>query len=202
MWKFIKYKKIDKYFKNTGNDKIPVMVGIINKDSKISLRMLDWFVTKYTKINSKKVTYKLNDDNPFFNIGISYKAQLSTYTKKYFDPFRRRKKFDYYYVHKGQAKRLKTTIGQLNFFKWIFEKKILEYIYKYYDELAVAMKASNKEEKKKKKEKSKKKNVVKQKKELNNNINKNVVNIKKNGIDIKAKQRKKDKKVSVVISFE
>ena len=57
-----------------------------------------------------------------FNVHISYKAQLQSYKKKYFDPFRRRKKF-YYKYNKEENKYFYTTIGQLNFFRWIFSIK-------------------------------------------------------------------------------
>ena len=56
---------------------------------------------------------------------MNYKSQLKAFSKKQFDPFCRRKriKFDY-----EKSKNIITTIGQLNFFKWIIENKILDYI--------------------------------------------------------------------------
>lgn len=149
-WEIYILKKIDRYFRKSGNQYVETMINIINKTSKISLRMLDWFVAKYAKkkANKKKIIYKLNGE--YFSIKISYKAQLETYTKKYFDPFRRRKKFNYHFDPADPDKVLYTTIGQLNFFMWIFQKKIIDYIDDNYDTLAMSMKQSNREEKKKK----------------------------------------------------
>lgn len=43
------YKMIDKFFKDCTDDQITKMLEIINKESEISLRILDWFVTRYAK---------------------------------------------------------------------------------------------------------------------------------------------------------
>ena len=67
------------------------MIDIINGKSEISLRILDWFVTRYS--NKYKITIDMGDEEDIFNVHISYKAQLKSYKKKYFDPFRRKKKF-------------------------------------------------------------------------------------------------------------
>lgn len=89
--------------------------------SNISLRIIDWFVTNYSKKN--KVYYNLNNDN--FIVYLDYKSQLKAFTKKQFDPFCRRERMNFYY---GEKKFIKTTIGQLNFFKWAFENNIINYI--------------------------------------------------------------------------
>jgi hypothetical protein len=171
-----RYKALDKYFKNVGDVKIIEMINIINGKSDISLRLLDWFVTQYCKMN--KVTYRLtshitnkeedydnyNDD---FHVYISYKAQLKTYNKKRFDPFRRNKKF--YYPCKitnpvacGMDKdvvsiKLETTLGQLQFFKWAFDNEIVLYVKKNFDKISKSMLVSNKTDKVKEKGKKDKK---------------------------------------------
>ena len=43
------YKKIDKFFTGCTKENIIKMIDIINGKSSISLRVLDWFVTKYSK---------------------------------------------------------------------------------------------------------------------------------------------------------
>lgn len=150
-------KRVDRYFRGTGKQYIPKMIEIINKTSKISLRMLDWFAAKYAKKNKKKVAYLINGE--YFSVRIGYTAQLDSFTKKNFDPFRRRKKFYYNYDRSNLNLKLLTTIGQLNFFMWAFEHKIINYIETNYDELSQAMKQSNKEDKQKKE--NKKKNKIK-----------------------------------------
>ena len=61
-----------------------------------------------------------------FNVHHSYKSQLKSFSKKYFDPFCRRNRI--IIDHKGT--KLKTTLGQLNFFKWSTNNLIIEYILK------------------------------------------------------------------------
>ena len=89
--------------------------------SNISLRIIDWFVTNYSK--KYRVYYNLNNEN--FIVYLDYKSQLKAFTKRQFDPFCRRERMNFYYT---DNKFIKTTIGQLNFFKWAFENNIINYI--------------------------------------------------------------------------
>lgn len=127
--------------------KIQLMVEIINGKSDISLRMLDWFVTKY--VSNTRVSYKYIDDGIEYEGDIynSYKAQLKSYTKDYFDPFRRGKKFKLKYDQHDSSKNFITTIGQLNFFRWVFEYNIIGYIQTNYKNLSNKMKDCAKNEK-------------------------------------------------------
>ena len=114
--------QINKYFFN--NDlNINYMLPIINGESKISLRIIDWFVTNYSKKNN--ISY-YNSNNELFNVYISYKKQLKAYSKKQFDPFCRRSRINYNYNSNNEY--LETTVGQLNFFKWAIKNKIIDYI--------------------------------------------------------------------------
>jgi hypothetical protein len=144
---------IDKFFRDCTEDQITKMLNIINKESEISLRILDWFVTRYAK---KKIDFEINglQRDEIFDVHISYKAQLKSYKKTYFDPFRRRKKFYYSYDMINAKKNVYTTIGQLNFFRWAISNNIIEYVEKNLSQLTKAMNSSNKEDKKKKQQKS------------------------------------------------
>jgi len=150
------YKIIDKFFKKCSLEMRQKMVNIINSESIISLRVLEWVVTKSS---NKIVNIKLSD-NEYYSVNIMYKAQLKSYKKKNFDPFRRDKKFKYIY-DKDNNKKVVTTLGQLNFFKWAITNKIIEHVEKNYDEINNAMIKFNKEEKVKKIEKKKKKIEIK-----------------------------------------
>lgn len=148
------FKSVDKFFKNEGKPFVNIMVDIVEKRSHVSLRLIDWFVTKYAF--AKKISYftpnSINDEFRFkFPVHISYKAQLKAYKKKYFDPFRRKQKFMYPYYDNNVKKKLMTTIGQLNFFMWAFENNVVNYVFDNFDVLSKAMNKSNKQEKKKKK---------------------------------------------------
>lgn len=147
------YKMVDRFFKKTQVDIIKKMVDIINANSIISLRVLEWVVTKS---NKKAVNIKIGD-NEYFSINIMYKAQLKSYKKKNFDPFRRDRKFYYLYDQNDDTKKVLTTLGQLNFFKWAISNKIIDYVEKHYEEINRSMINYNKEEKIKKTEKKKKK---------------------------------------------
>lgn len=114
-------KSFEKFYENLEN--INEFLSIINSKSKISIRLIDYFVTKYSKKN--KISYKINENNNSpFNIYQSYKQQLKAFQKKNFDPFARGIRIPYFL----QNTCLITTIGQLNFFKWFISKEILTYV--------------------------------------------------------------------------
>jgi hypothetical protein len=113
-------KLVEHFYESLTN--IKEFTGIINSKSEISIRLIDYFVTKYSKKN--KISYKI--DNNLFNIHQSYKQQLKNFQKKNFDPFARGIRIPYYVGNVWVI----TTIGQLNFYKWFISNKILEYIIK------------------------------------------------------------------------
>lgn len=104
---------------------IQTIVPIIEGTSDISLRLIDWFVTNYSKKFNIVITKQLNMNIVHFNVYLSYRSQLKAYSKQLFDPFRRRDRISFLY---DNNRHLETTIGQLNFFRWILQNNILEYI--------------------------------------------------------------------------
>jgi hypothetical protein len=90
-------------------------------DAPLSLRIIDWFVTKFSRKNF--VHYPLNGQD--FLVYLSYKGQLKAYSKQYFDPNCRRERIMFKIPGQDQ---FMTTIGKLNFFRWALESKILDYI--------------------------------------------------------------------------
>jgi hypothetical protein len=113
------------------------LLSLLENETKISLRSIDWFTTNYSKKNNIYYSiYHDNNNNPTFNssgnklhdnvnIFHSYKSQLKAYSKKSFDPFCRR---DRIIFTLSNNKQIETTIGQLNFFRWAINNLILEYI--------------------------------------------------------------------------
>tara|TARA_Y100000389_G_C17419668_1_gene495937 strand:- start:435 stop:965 length:531 start_codon:yes stop_codon:yes gene_type:complete len=97
------------------------LLSIINGENNISLRIIDWFVTNYSKKNN--ISW-INNNNRFV-VYLNYKAQLKAYSKKQFDPFCRRERLNFYL---DDSVYIITTVGQLNFFKWILNNNILNYI--------------------------------------------------------------------------
>ena len=98
-----------------------------------SLRVIDWFVTNYAKKHAIVINM---DTHRHFNVYVNYRSQLKAYSKHQFDPFRRRFRINYYY---NEEKFVETTIGQLNFFKWLIENNILDYIKAHHAEIEVDM---------------------------------------------------------------
>jgi len=110
---------------------IHTMMRIINGESKISLRIVDWFVTNFAKKNYTVYELLNHRNQPTrFKVYNDYKLKLKAYSKKRFDPFCRWERISIPY---NGDQYMETTIGQLNFFKWAIENKIVDYIQEFYD---------------------------------------------------------------------
>lgn len=132
-------KLMEFYHKDEGKQ-LDRIINIINGNSKISLRLIDWFVTNYAKMNF--IIYPIIKDNKSyrFKVYIDYKLKLKAYSKKRFDPFCRWDRIEVPYKDEFMVQ---TTIGQLNFFKWAIENEILEYIENHYIEIENDMNKRN-----------------------------------------------------------
>ena len=123
------------------------MSSIINGDSNISLRIVDWFVTNFSK--KYFTVYELTNpmgDLRRFKVYNDYKLKLKAYSKKRFDPFCRWERISIPY---DDTKCMETTIGQLNFFKWALENKIVDYIEQHYSAIEKDMNSRNSTSKRK-----------------------------------------------------
>ena len=107
------------------NNNLDKMLSIINGESKISLRIVDWFATNYAK--KYYTVYDIENDETIqrFKVYNDYKLKLKAYSKKRFDPFCRWERITFPYKNDTS---IQTTIGQLNFFKWALENKVIQYI--------------------------------------------------------------------------
>lgn len=105
----------------SSHPEINKVLTYLTGDAPLSLRIIDWFVTKYSRKNF--VRYPLNGQD--FLVYLSYKGQLKAYSKQYFDPNCRRERIMFKIPSHEQ---FMTTIGKLNFFRWALESKILDYI--------------------------------------------------------------------------
>jgi len=114
-------------------DNLKKMMHIINGETKISLRIVDWFVTNYAK--KYYTVYELptvnnKEEIKRFKVYNDYKLKLKAYSKRRFDPFCRWERISIPY---DEEKIMETTIGQLNFFKWAIENKIIDFIEENYE---------------------------------------------------------------------
>lgn len=130
------YDVLNDFFAKCEENEIKTIIDIINGKYKISLRFLDWFVTRYcylykTSIQINNTYYKEND----FNINISYKAQLKSFKKKCFDPFKRKNKFYYSFNRNIVNYTILSTLGQLNFFKWALSFGIIKHVEDNFDKI-------------------------------------------------------------------
>ncbi|MEW5315136.1 MAG: hypothetical protein WDW38_006585 [Sanguina aurantia] len=110
-------------------DNMLTVLPYMNNTSTISLRMIDWFVTNYAK-KCNIVISQTKGGSPnvveYFNVYVSYRTQLKAYSKQQFDPFRRRDRIVLEYDE--GTKHVQTTVGQLNFFRWLIDNNVLGYV--------------------------------------------------------------------------
>ena len=118
------------------------LLPVLLKKSKISLRILDWFVTTYAK--EYNVWYNIVHLGRVkrFSVYDSYKAQLKAFHKKLFDPFCRKRRIYFEYCEDCE---IETTVGQLNFFKWAIQNKVLDYVETHLERISTHMSIKNKE---------------------------------------------------------
>jgi len=117
------------------------MLKIITGESKISLRIVDWFSTNYAKKYYTLYTInKPNEPIKRFKVYFDYKLKLKAYSKKRFDPFCR---WDRISIPYKNDTCIETTIGQLNFFKWAIECKIIDFIQENYSFIEGDMNSRN-----------------------------------------------------------
>ena len=125
------FTEVDKH-----DEHMRLFLELVEKGAKISLRIIDWFVTNYSRVRGVVIVHtkkgEPNSSSAYFDVHDSYKQQLKQHSKKQFDPFCRRKRINFHYqvTVDGQThiKKIKTTVGQLNFFKWAIENGVIKYI--------------------------------------------------------------------------
>ena len=148
------------------------LVNILEGKDKISLRIIDWFVTNYSKKNNIEYVLKIKNTSPKrsatlkknshslknskkdlskytsshkqINVFLSYKSQLRAYSKRQFDPFCRRNRINFYF---NETEFITTTVGQLNFFRWALQNNVIDYIMTNYKEIEFDMNENTKKSK-------------------------------------------------------
>ena len=136
------------FYKNSDSTPLQKMMDVINGDSKISLRIVDWFVTNFAKkyFTVYEIPKTNSSEMSRFKVFHEYKLKLKAYSKKNFDPFCRWERIQIPYDDQSS---METTIGQLNFFKWAIENHIIDYIQVHYKEIEDDMNSRNSTSKRK-----------------------------------------------------
>jgi hypothetical protein len=129
-------QNLQTFYNEPGN--LEKITPILKGESPISLRLVDWFITNYAKKNN--TSYMMGTKQ--FLVHFNYKRELKAYSKKLFDPFCRRDRIMFEALNQPS---IMTTVGQLNFFRWFIEKKILDYIEENRTAIEADMNASIKE---------------------------------------------------------
>ena len=175
---------------------IEELLPIIKGQTKLSLRIIDWFLTNFSKKNTiwydlEKTKPKTGDTyNEHFDVHTRYKQQLKAYSKKQFDPFCRRDRIQFSY---NKDNYIITTVGQLNFFKWAIESKIIDFIEANYDNIEKDMNERNSISKRKK-EDIETSNIV-----INNDNGK--TRKKREELSVSACKCVKKENVKIIVSF-
>ena len=94
------------------DDNLQNMLKVVTGESRVSLRIVDWFATNYAKKHYTvyEITDKLSGETKRFKVYIDYKLKLKAYSKKRFDPFCR---WDRINIPYKNGSSIQTTIGQL-----------------------------------------------------------------------------------------
>lgn len=141
------YSALMRFFSCSEN--VQILVSHLSGKSRASLRLIDWYVTSYAKSVTVLVPVSQHSNcgqmhfrnisgtfAGYLNVYASYRMQLRSFSKAFFDPFRRHNRMT---ISLGDTQNVVTTIGQLNFFKWLIESGILDYIYKHIDTIETDM---------------------------------------------------------------
>lgn len=170
---------IEFYKKDNNLDK---MLDIINGNTKISLRIIDWFSTNYAK---KDFTVYENKGRRF-KVYIDYKLKLKAYSKRRFDPFCR---WDRISIPYKDGCEVQTTIGQLNFFKWAIDNGVIDYVEQNHEAIEADMNCRNST--------SKKKQLI-----ASGAIDNKKTRKKREELSVSASKSIKKENVEIVVSFD
>jgi hypothetical protein len=135
------YEKANEFFCSLDKSEMEYIYSVITKKNKkkktISLRFLEWFVTKYCKLYNTMicVNNKYNNIERYY-VNNYYKSYLSAFHKNFMDPFKRTKT-SLKFMYKCNGFEFITSLCQLNFIKWSIEYDILKYVMNNQDTLTL-----------------------------------------------------------------
>lgn len=110
------YAEVDEHGKRAN---LAQLSRILGKNPPVSLRTIDWLTTNFSKAQNLYVEGELGP----VNVHIAYKSALKSVGKKLLDPFCRRERIPFRNIDGDE---FYTTVGQLNFFRFAIQSKILQ----------------------------------------------------------------------------
>jgi hypothetical protein len=176
-------KNLLKFYQVDNN--LKKMLDIINGESRISLRIVDWFATNYAKKMFSVYTIERNGITQRFKVYCDYKLKLKAYSKKRFDPFCRWDRISIPYGDDGTH--IQTTIGQLNFFKWALDNNVVKHIEDNFEDIEHDMNSRNSTAKNKDKP---------------NAVQTNKTRKKREELSISAVKTVKKEQVEIIVKFD
>lgn len=108
---------------NEDPTRVDAFLSIVKRKNGMSLRVIDWLVTNYSKTKS----VVLETDGVPRDLNRDYQKNLSAYNKRNMDPFARKNKISI--MVNGKESR-NSTVGQLNFFRWFIKNGISSFLQK------------------------------------------------------------------------
>jgi hypothetical protein len=96
-----------------------VLLPLIKQSANVSLRVLDWLCINYANV------YHPLRVGGFASLKDAYDTKLKVYHRPLFDAFRRKEKFKVTFMYKDEE--YTTTVAQLNFLLWCYEKEVYAY---------------------------------------------------------------------------
>ena len=132
-------KSLILYYKQ-GNHLETLLHFLKGKQRRLSLRLLDWLVTNYSKKHGVVIKDISSGNTNIEFMYLAYKNHLKSYSKKFFDAIARRQRIFYKYnhhVHKIRMSEMNkfyeqndgfvTTIAQLNAFRFFISSGVIDY---------------------------------------------------------------------------
>lgn len=112
-----------------------ILVPVVTQSGQVSLRVLDWLCTNYSKKHNVGYVIKQKKSSRWFNVNLEYKKKMSAYKRRLFDPFQRRGRINFEFNDKAY----KTTVGQLSFLIWAHKNLVIQYAIKQHEKIEKCM---------------------------------------------------------------
>ena len=106
---------------NADKSRVKTFSDIVNHRNGLSLRIIDWLITNF----SKAFSVAIESEGLPRNLRKDYHKNLTAHNKKNFDPFARRRRI---HIVLFQREQRVSTIGQLNFFRWFLSKDLVDFL--------------------------------------------------------------------------
>lgn len=120
--------ELKEFYKNEEN--AIILIKYLNGSGLFSIRVIEWFCQNYAKNNC--ISFQ-NEHGEHIDIHKSFSYHICLYNRNFFDPFKRTSFSHEIEFITRNGILIKSTVGQLNFFKWYITYGIYNYfeIHKY-----------------------------------------------------------------------